>query len=80
VVIIVWLTASWYVFALMQELLFGGVRMVRRHEDLRQYELASLAIVLVLLVILGVMPSRFFDIGAISALQASLTESLTWNE
>jgi len=70
VVIIVWLTASWYVFALMQELLFGGVRMVRRHEDLRQYELASLAIVLVLLVILGVMPSRFFDIGAISALQA----------
>ena len=80
VVIIVWLTASWYVFALMQELLFGGVRMVRRHEDLRQYELASLVIVLVLLVILGVMPSRFFDIGAISALQASLTESLTWNE
>jgi len=43
---------------------------VRRHEDVRQYELASLAIVLVLLVILGVMPSRFFDIGAISALQA----------
>jgi NADH-quinone oxidoreductase subunit M len=80
VVIIVWLTASWYVFALAQELLFGSQRMVRRHEDLRQHEVASLVIVLVLLVILGVIPSRFFDLGAINALRASMTESLTWNK
>jgi NADH-quinone oxidoreductase subunit M len=80
VVIIVWLTASWYVFALVQGLLFGPQRVMRQHEDLRQHELASLVIVLVLLVVLGVMPSRFFDFGAINALQASLLESLAWNE
>jgi NADH-quinone oxidoreductase subunit M len=60
VVIIAWLTASWYLFDLAQGLLFGQERPDRRHEDLRAPELASLVIVLVLLVALGVMPTRLF--------------------
>jgi NADH-quinone oxidoreductase subunit M len=61
VVLIVWLCASWYFVDLAHGLLFGRQRPERQHEDLRPPELASLAIVLVLLVALGVMPSRFFD-------------------
>jgi NADH-quinone oxidoreductase subunit M len=66
VVLIAWLTASWYLFDLAHGLLFGRPRPDHRHEDLRAPELASLAIVLVLLVALGVMPARFFDPGPAS--------------
>jgi len=60
VILIAWLAASWYVFDLAQELLFGLQRPEHRYYDLRPHELASLAIVLVLLVALGVIPSRVF--------------------
>jgi NADH-quinone oxidoreductase subunit M len=61
VILIVWLCASWYFLDLAHGLLFGRQRHERHHEDLRASELASLAIVLLLLVALGVMPSRLFD-------------------
>ena len=61
VILIVWLCASWYFIDLAHGLLFGRQRHERHHEDLRAPELASLAIVLVLLVALGVMPSHLFD-------------------
>ena len=79
VVIIAWLSASWYLFDLVQGLLFGGQCQARRHEDLRDYELASLAIVLVLLVALGVMPSHLFSMGPISLQHTVVMEFLTWN-
>ncbi len=60
VIIIAWLTASWYLFDLAQGLLFGQERPDRRYEDLRTHELASMIIVLVLLVALGVLPARLF--------------------
>ena len=62
VIIIAWLSASWYLFDLVQGLLFGRHQSDRRHEDLRDAELASLAVVLALLVALGVMPTRLFDL------------------
>ncbi|HKN85931.1 MAG TPA: proton-conducting transporter membrane subunit [Nitrospiraceae bacterium] len=62
VIIIAWLSASWYLFDLVQGLLFGRCQTERRHEDLGEAELTSLAIVLVLLVALGVMPTRLFDV------------------
>ena len=61
-ILIVWLCASWYFVDLAHGLLFGRQRHERHHEDLRAPELASLAIVLALLVALGVMPARFFDL------------------
>ena len=61
VILVVWLCASWYFLDLAHGLLFGRLRHERHHEDLRAPELASLAIVLLLLVALGIMPSRFFD-------------------
>ena len=63
VVILAWLSASWYLFELVQGLLFGRRQTERRHEDLRDPELTSLVIVLVLLVALGVLPSRLFGVG-----------------
>lgn len=63
VVMVAWLSASWYLFDLVQGLLFGRGQTERRHEDLRDSELASLAVVLVLLVALGIVPTRLFDLG-----------------
>ena len=60
VVLMTWLAASWYLFDLAQGLLFGRQRSDRRYEDLRAPELASLIIVLVLLLALGIIPARFF--------------------
>jgi NADH-quinone oxidoreductase subunit M len=74
VVIIAWLCASWYLFELVQGLLFGRRQTARRHEDLRDPELASLAIVLVLLVALGVLPSRLFDLGPIHEPRTAVME------
>lgn len=80
VVIIAWLTASWYFFAFVQGLLFGGRPTDYRHEDLREHEFVSLLIVLVLLVVLGVMPSRMFDVGTVNVGRTSLTEVVAWTE
>jgi NADH-quinone oxidoreductase subunit M len=74
VVIIAWLCASWYLFELVQGLLFGRRQTARRHEDLRDPELASLTIVLVLLVALGVLPSRLFDLGPIHEPRTAVME------
>lgn len=63
VVVLTWLSASWYLFELVQGLLFGRRQTERRHEDLRDPELTSLVIVLALLVALGVLPSRLFGLG-----------------
>jgi NADH-quinone oxidoreductase subunit M len=64
VVMIAWLAASWYLFDLVQNLLFGppqGER--RRHDDLRDPEFAALTIIVLLLVVLGVLPARWFTPG-----------------
>lgn len=59
-----WLAASWYLFDLAQGLLFGPPQADRgRRDDLRDPEFAAFAIIVLLLVILGVLPSRFFTVG-----------------
>jgi NADH-quinone oxidoreductase subunit M len=80
VILIAWLSASWYFFDFVQGLLFGRQQTERRHEDLRDHELASLAIVLMLLVALGVMPSPLFDLGPITLQRTAVMEFLEWNK
>lgn len=61
-ILVAWLAASWYGFDLMQGILFGPRQTERRHhEDLRDPEFASLALVLALLLALGLLPSKVFD-------------------
>jgi len=61
VVMIVWLTASWYYTDFLQQLIFGRQRMDMRYDGLRQTEFASLVLLLLLLLARGTAPSRFFD-------------------
>lgn len=77
-IMIVWLSASWYFLELVQWLVFGQPRLDLRFEDLRHTEFASLLIVLALLLALGTAPSRLFQLHSM-ALPASvaLTEG-TW--
>lgn len=55
-----WLAASWYIMQMVQQLLFGTSRPDLRHTDLLKPELASLIIVVVVLLALGLAPSAFF--------------------
>jgi NADH-quinone oxidoreductase subunit M len=79
VVALVWLAASWYFLDLMQRLLFGRPRPDLQYKDVRETELASLALVLVLLAILGVIPSTWFDAGTAAAPFSPSLESSAWN-
>ena len=60
VVLLTWFGASWYLFKLMQRLLFGPHREDIRYEDLKPVEIAAFAGVLLLLVAMGVAPQGLF--------------------
>lgn len=71
IILLIWLTASWYYTDLIQQVVFGRARLDVRHEDLRQTEWISLMLVLLLLLILGMAPSRVFESQA-AALSATV--------
>jgi NADH-quinone oxidoreductase subunit L len=82
VILLSWLAASWYLFRLMQRLLFGPHRSDILYEDLRITEVASLLIVLLILVVIGIMPYGFFQFETLTAghpnhLATKLTNSFT---
>lgn len=60
-IMVVWLSASWYFLEVVQWLVFGRQRSDLRYEDLNRTEFASLLMVLVLLLALGTAPSRLFQ-------------------
>jgi NADH-quinone oxidoreductase subunit M len=60
VVLFAWLIASWYYLELMQRLLFGRHRPDLRYEDLRRSEFASLLLLVLILIALGMAPSSLF--------------------
>jgi len=78
IIVIAWLSASWYFFDLVQGLLFGRHDIRRRHEDLHNAELGSLVIVLALLVALGVMPSGLFNLAPADLHRTAGLEWTAW--
>lgn len=60
-VIAAWFAASWYLFKLMQRLLFGPHRSDLLYEDLRPAELAAFVIVLALLVVPISVPQNWLE-------------------
>lgn len=60
VILLTWFGASWYLFKLMQRLLFGPHREDIRYDDLKPVEIAVFAGVLVLLIALTVAPQGVF--------------------
>ncbi len=61
VILLSWLAVSWYLFKLMQRLLFGPHRSDILYEDLRFTELAFLVIVILVLGIQGITPYGFCE-------------------
>jgi NADH-quinone oxidoreductase subunit M len=60
-IIVAWFAASWYLFKLMQRLLFGTHREDLIYEDLRPVEIAAFAIVILLLVVPVSMPESWLE-------------------
>lgn len=86
VLVCAWLASSWYILDLVQRLLFGTRRSDLRYADLLQTELASLVIVVLALLALGVAPISLFGpdrttatTGAYSQPAGANSGSLVWN-
>ena len=79
VIVIAWLATSWYILEMVQRLLFGRQRSDLRYEDLRQSEFASLMIVVLIVIALGVAPANLFGMESQSPRVGAVMESVTWN-
>jgi NADH:ubiquinone oxidoreductase subunit 4 (subunit M) len=78
VILLVWLSASWYFFKMTQRLLFGPHRTDIPYEDLRRTEAVSLLAVLLALAALGLLPYGFFDANALSNSHQTVMEFNPW--
>jgi NADH-quinone oxidoreductase subunit M len=79
VIVIAWLAASWYILDMVQRLLFGRQRSDLRYEALRPAELASLLMVVLIVIALGVAPVSLFGIQTQPPRAGAVMESVTWN-
>jgi NADH-quinone oxidoreductase subunit M len=79
VMAVTWLAASWYILDLVQRLLFGRKRPDLRYEDLRRSEFASLLIVVVIMVALGIAPTTLFEGAASPTRVGAAVESPSWH-
>ena len=59
VLLFTWFLASWYLFRMMQRLLFGPHRPDIHYQDLRIGELAAFALLLLILIGLGALPTQW---------------------
>ena len=78
VIVLVWLSASWYLLDLLQRLLFGRHRPDLRYEDLGRAEFASLLALVVILIAMGLAPAHVFQSGA-PALPTQVAGGDAWN-
>jgi NADH-quinone oxidoreductase subunit L len=72
IVALAWFMASWYLFKLMQRLLFGPHRADLRYDDLSRAEAAPLVLVLALLLAVGMLPGELMGVTGASDL-------MVWN-
>jgi NADH-quinone oxidoreductase subunit M len=79
VTLLAWLAASWYIMQMVQRLLFGMRRPELRYTDLLRAEFASLLIVVLVLLALGLAPATLFAPVETSLGTAVIGESPTWN-
>jgi NADH-quinone oxidoreductase subunit M len=79
ITLLAWLAASWYIMQMVQRLLFGIRRAELRYTDLLGAELASLLIVVLVLLALGLAPATLFASERPLIGTVILGESPTWN-
>lgn len=77
--LIAWLAASWYIMQMVQRLLFGARRFDLRYTDLLRTELASLLIIVLVLLALGLAPATLFAPDQTVSATHSVTGSFVWN-
>jgi NADH-quinone oxidoreductase subunit M len=73
-----WLAASWYIMQMVQQLLFGLRRPDLRYADLRHPEFASLLIVVLALLALGLAPTSLYSSDRLPNNTAAMEPSLAW--
>jgi len=79
VVVLAWLSASWYLLDLLQQLLFGRHRPDLRYEDLGHAEFASLLALVLLLCAMGLAPAHVFQPGTPADSAQPVVGEVTWN-
>ena len=79
VLLIAWLAASWYILGMGQRLLFGRQRSELRYNDLCRSEFASLLMVVLILIALGVLPASLFGPDKSMPPATAITGSFAWN-
>jgi NADH-quinone oxidoreductase subunit M len=79
VTLLAWLAASWYIMQMVQRLLFGVRRPELRYTDLLHTEMASLLIVVLVLLALGLAPTTLFAPEGMLSGTATIGDSSTWN-
>src|SRR5688572_27335732 len=80
VILLTWFLASWYLFRMMQRLLFGPHRSDLRYEDLRANEVAYFTALLALLVFLGVTPARLLESSFRTEFHRTAMERMLWHK
>jgi NADH-quinone oxidoreductase subunit M len=80
VILITWFLASWYFFRMMQRLLFGPHRADIRYEDLRTSEVASFAVLLMILAVLGTAPLEWLESDLFVNGHRTAVEMILWHK
>jgi len=80
IILLVWLAASWYILDMTQRLLFGPRRSDLRYIDLRRDELASLLLVALALLVLGIIPAHLVGPGTMTPTTTADTGFLIWKK
>ena len=78
IILLTWFLASWYLFRMMQRLLFGPYRANIRYEDLRTSEVSLFAVVLVLLAVLGLTPPQWLESNILANANRTAMEMNLW--
>lgn len=74
-------SASFYLFRLMQRILFGPHSADIPYEDLNQGESVALLIVLLMLVVIGLLPYGFFDFDSLAkGYRTSMEITTSWRQ
>jgi NADH-quinone oxidoreductase subunit L len=80
VIVFCWFLASWYLFRMMQRLLFGPAPLDTRYQDLRLRELALFVVFLLSLVLLGAIGPEWPDVGPLAKRHPVVMEMMRWQK
>jgi NADH-quinone oxidoreductase subunit L len=80
IILTMWFLASWYLFRMMQRLLFGPQRVDMRYEDLRSGEVVYFAAILVILAILGLTPPAMLESSLMINGHRTAMEMMLWKK